>query len=140
MASHGMNKQVVPYLHGKVHIMKALINKIENYQDFTIGVNDEHSSLALDIFNILDNSQTAFNQQCTIYFNELASAIINILRKDQAEEIQVPVESQKLLVLILRKLIENQNKTELEDKTMPIYEWEDDDWMKYYQKQVVDIQ
>lgn len=39
----------------------------------------------------------------------------------------------------MRKLVENENKTLLEDKTMEIYEWEDDDWMSY-EKNVVQMQ
>jgi len=41
--------------------MQALLTKIEDSSIFTIGVNDEFSSLAENITNIERNSETAFN-------------------------------------------------------------------------------
>ena len=58
----------------------------------------------------------------TIFFDELALAIINILRTDCEQN--VPIKSKLILVKVLRKLIEIQNKTELEDENKEIYEWE----------------
>jgi len=69
-------------LKGKIDILKQLITKIENYPLFEKQVNQEFATLAENISQINFNSDIAFSGMSTIYFDELAEAIISILGKD----------------------------------------------------------
>jgi len=60
--------------------------------------------LAENISQIQLNSEIAFDNKSTIFFDELALAIINILRTDCEQDL--PIQSKLILVKILRKLIE----------------------------------
>ena len=86
------------------------------------------------ISNIKNLSFSEFNDKCTIYFDELANSLIEILGEEDAEN-QISIELKEVIIQTLRKIIENENKNEkVIKKNKPLYEYDDDDWVTYSRK------
>jgi len=59
----------------------------------------------------------------------LAESLINILEN---EDNDISIELKEVIIITIRKIIENENKNpDVIEESKPLYEWDDDDWITY---------
>merc|ERR1711970_1582946 len=98
--------------------------------DFRYICHQEFDQLIWAITNIESESQDKFYGYCTIYFTEIAEALVKLVDPNQGEE--SAVDMQILGLKILRKIIESENQNEeVRAEHKPCYDWETEDWKLY---------
>ena len=81
---------------------------------------------------IEESTLREFKKNCTIYFEEIASSMIDFINITGIDTLTHSEEFQISALSILRKLIEIENKEEkaFEDH-IPCYDWNPDNWDDY---------
>ena len=120
-----------------INIVQARIDTLQKSKVFKQECDNEFAALIKAITDIEYITKNEFGGFCTIYFSEIATSFINMI---DVQESNSSPEMTEIGLIILRKIIESENKEEsVVASHKPCYLWESDEW-DFYKDNIVKMQ